>query len=215
MFKSLTLRTKLLVLAAVPMLSLFVAGVQSVSQHYTSWKIYEAQEKNIAFYTANLNLVDALQSERGSASRYASGIVTKAELERYQAKTDELISPWFENLRKARKNISSVKPRNVDAVTTASLDAVSTASTDAASAASATADATSSATYSDDDMDSLRESVDGVERWIRDLRKGVASNAQSAIEISQAYSELIASLVGIANQIARIKRRGYRQVFRV
>ncbi|HOQ93527.1 MAG TPA: hypothetical protein PKW26_07920, partial [Treponemataceae bacterium] len=165
MFKSLSLRTKLLVLAAIPMLALFIAGVQSVYQDYMSWKIYDAQEKNIAFYTANLNLLDALQSERGSASRYASGIVTKAELERYQAKTDELVSPWFENLRKARKNISSVKPRNVDAVTAASLDAVSTASTDASSAASATADATSSATYSDDDMDSLRESVDGVERW--------------------------------------------------
>ena len=208
MFKSLTLRTKLLVLAAVPMLSLFVAGVQSVYQDYMSWKVYSAQEKNIAFYTANLNLVDALQTERGSASRYASGIVTKAELERYQAKTDELVLSWFDNLRKARKNISSVKPRNVDAVTAASLDAVSTASTDAASAASATADATSSATYSDDDMDSLRESVDGVERWIRDLRNGVASNAQSAIEITQDYSELIASLVGIANQIASDKTEG-------
>ena len=51
MFKSLTLRTKLLVLAAVPMLSLFVAGVQSVSQHYTSWKIYEAQEKHCILYS--------------------------------------------------------------------------------------------------------------------------------------------------------------------
>ena len=170
MFKSLTLRTKLLVLAAVPMLSLFVAGVQSVSQHYTSWKVYNAQDKNIAFYTANLNLIDALQTERGSASRYASGIVTKAELERYQAKTDELISPWFETCER-HENIF-VKPQ-YRAVTTASLDAVSTVAPMPLHA-SATADATSSATYSDDDMDSLRESVDGVERWIV-FTKGVAA----------------------------------------
>lgn len=206
MFKSLSLKTKLFVLAAIPMFALFVAGAQSVTQHYTSWKVYNAQEKNIAFYTANLNLIDALQIERGSASRYISGLVTKNELLRFENQTDTFVASWFDCLQGARKTISTVSSRNIDAVTAASLDIVSSASTDTTSSAST--DVSSSASYTDDDMESLRESMESIKRWINDLRRGVTSDSQSAVEITQNYGELIASLLGIANQIAYDKTEG-------
>lgn len=179
------------------MLALFVAGVQSVYQHYSSWKVYEAQNKNIAFYTANLNLIDALQIERGSASRYSSGLVTRTELNQYESITDSLVDPWFQSLIKARKTISDISSKNIDAVSSASVEGVSGASAFG-----------SEDKLTETDANSLRESVDRVERWIKDLRKGVASNSFTAIQITQDYSDLIAVLVGIANRLAYDKTEG-------
>ncbi len=101
MFQSIPLRIKLVILSLVPLVALFLTGVQTVIRSYDAFRVYDGQQRNLIFYVRNVDLIEALQVERGTSSRFISGGVSDGELRQARAMTDATLIPWLESLQVA------------------------------------------------------------------------------------------------------------------
>jgi hypothetical protein len=95
MFASIPLRIKLFILSTVPLIALCITGIQMLSQFRTSYSVFQSQERNLEFYMKNLDMIEYLQVERGSSSRYLSGGIPEQALLAVQEETSENVPPFL------------------------------------------------------------------------------------------------------------------------
>ena len=101
MFRSIPLRIKLLALLLIPLAAFFISGSQVIVRSLSSFKIYNAQSKNLIFYITNLDMIESLQYERGTSSRFLSGSLTSADYGESIKRTDASKNDWQTLLMKA------------------------------------------------------------------------------------------------------------------
>lgn len=94
MFASIPLRIKLFILSTVPLIALCITGVQMLSQFRVSYSVFQSQERNLEFYIKNLDLIEKLQVERGSSSRYLSGGLTDQDMKAVREATNDTLEPF-------------------------------------------------------------------------------------------------------------------------
>lgn len=98
MLNTLSLRVKLILLSVVPLTALFITGTQTILRVSSAYSVYRSQEINLFFYVSNLDLVETLQVERGSSSRFLSGGISQNDLDAVRAKTDAAVESWERGL---------------------------------------------------------------------------------------------------------------------
>lgn len=101
MMNAIPLRVKLLILSVVPLLALCVSGTQSLLFNGRSYATYRSQSRNLEFFIANTALIEGLQVERGSTSRYLSGGISAEDLAKARTASDAKVEPWKASLESA------------------------------------------------------------------------------------------------------------------
>ncbi len=119
MFKTLSLRMKLFILVAVPILALMITGLQVMIRDAKSYSAFKAQEKNLVFFSTNLDTIEVLQLERGQSARYVNGGLSAAQLAATRKKTDEQIETFLSYLPQTAFRIE-IKDRAANAFGTLS-----------------------------------------------------------------------------------------------
>ena len=85
---NLSIRTRILITALLPLLLTLIGGIMVVVENVQASALARSMNRNVLCFQATTALITELQRERGRTSMFLTGVLTRAELDGQRSKTD-------------------------------------------------------------------------------------------------------------------------------